>query len=49
MAAIETLKRGIGNCMALVWGRLLLREAVTTSKILAVALMAAGVWMILGL
>jgi drug/metabolite transporter (DMT)-like permease len=48
VGTIETLKRGIGNCMALVYGRLFFREVVTPSKILAVGLMAAGVGMILG-
>ena len=48
VGTIETLKRGIGNCMALVYGRLLFQEAVTPSKILAVGLMAAGVGLILG-
>jgi multidrug transporter EmrE-like cation transporter len=48
VGTIETLKRGIGSCMALVSGRLFFREVVTPSKILAVALMAAGVGMILG-
>ena len=48
VGTIETLKRGIGNCMALVYGRLLFREAVTLSKVLAVGLMAAGVGLILG-
>jgi len=48
VGTIETLKRGIGNCMALVYGRLFFREAVTPSKVLAVGLMAAGVGLILG-
>jgi drug/metabolite transporter (DMT)-like permease len=48
VGTIETLKRGLGNCMALVYGRLLFRETVTPSKILAVVLMAAGVGLILG-
>jgi drug/metabolite transporter (DMT)-like permease len=48
VGTIETLKRGIGNCMALVYGRLFFREVVTPSKILAAGLMAAGVGMILG-
>jgi drug/metabolite transporter (DMT)-like permease len=48
VGTIETLKRGIGSCMALVYGRLFFREVVTPSKILAVVLMAAGVAMILG-
>jgi multidrug transporter EmrE-like cation transporter len=45
---IETLKRGIGNCMALVWGRIFFGEAVTAAKVMAVGLMAVGVGLILG-
>jgi drug/metabolite transporter (DMT)-like permease len=45
---IETLKRGIGSCMALVWGRLFFGEAVTAAKVMAVGLMAVGVGLILG-
>ncbi|HEV7505279.1 MAG TPA: DMT family transporter [Thermoanaerobaculia bacterium] len=48
VGTIETLKRGIGNCMSLIYGRLFFHEAVTASKILAVGLMAVGVGMILG-
>ena len=48
VGTIETLKRGLGNCMALVYGRALFGETVTPSKILAVGLMAAGVGLILG-
>jgi drug/metabolite transporter (DMT)-like permease len=48
VGTIETLKRGLGNCMALVYGRLFFQETVTPSKILAVILMAAGVGLILG-
>jgi len=48
VGTIETVKRGIGNCMALVYGRLFFREVITPSKILAVGLMAAGVGLILG-
>jgi drug/metabolite transporter (DMT)-like permease len=48
VGTLETLKRGLGNCMSLVYGRLFFGEAVTPSKILAVVLMAAGVGMILG-
>jgi drug/metabolite transporter (DMT)-like permease len=47
VGTIETLKRGIGNFMALVSGRLFFGEAVTVSKVLAVGLMAAGVGVIL--
>jgi len=48
VGTLETLKRGIGNGMALVYGRLFFGEAVTPSKVLAVGLMAAGVGLILG-
>jgi drug/metabolite transporter (DMT)-like permease len=48
VGTIETLKRGLGNCMALVYGRLFFHEVVTPSKVLAVGLMAAGVGLILG-
>lgn len=44
---IETTKRGIGNFMALVSGRIFFGEAVTLPKVLAVLLMAVGVGMIL--
>jgi drug/metabolite transporter (DMT)-like permease len=44
---IETTKRGIGNLMALISGRIFFGEAVTLPKALAVLLMAAGVGMIL--
>lgn len=44
---VETIKRGIGNVMALVFGRFLLREAVGWLQLLAVLLMAAGVGLIL--
>jgi drug/metabolite transporter (DMT)-like permease len=48
VGTIETMKRGIGNCMALVYGRVFFGETVTPAKILAVGLMAAGVGLILG-
>jgi uncharacterized membrane protein len=44
---VETMKRGIGNLMAVVLGRLAFGEAVTAAKLLAVGLMAAGVALIL--
>ena len=44
---IETLKRGIGNVMALLSGRLFFGETVTSRKALAVLLMAVGVGLIL--
>jgi uncharacterized membrane protein len=47
VGTIETLKRGIGNFMALVSGRLFFGEAVTAPKVLALAVMAMGVWLIL--
>lgn len=42
----ETLKRGIGFVMALLSGRLILGEAITTAKLLAIVLMALGVGLI---
>lgn len=47
VGTIETLKRGIGNFMALVSGWLFFGEAVTPRKVLAVGLMALGVGLIL--
>jgi uncharacterized membrane protein len=47
VGTIETLKRGIGNFMALVSGSIFFQERVTAPKILAVALMAVGVGLIL--
>jgi drug/metabolite transporter (DMT)-like permease len=47
VGTIETLKRGIGNFMALVSGWIFFGEAVTVPKMLAVGLMAAGVGVIL--
>jgi len=44
---VETLKRGIGNGMAVILGRLVFREAVTARKIGAVGLMVVGVALIL--
>lgn len=44
---VETLKRGIGNVMAVIFGRALFGEEVTLRKLLAVGLMAAGVALIL--
>lgn len=44
---VETLKRGIGNLLAVILGRLLFAEAVTVRKVLAVALMVAGVALVL--
>lgn len=47
VGTIETLKRGIGNFMALISGRIFFGEAVTVPKVLAVLLMAVGVGLIL--
>lgn len=47
VGTIETLKRGIGNFMALVSGRIFFGEPVTPGKAAAVLLMALGVAMIL--
>jgi drug/metabolite transporter (DMT)-like permease len=44
---VETLKRGIGNLSALILGKALFGEAVTSRKLLAVGLMIAGVALIL--
>ncbi len=47
VGTIETLKRGIGNFMALIFGWIFFGEAVTLLKVLALALMALGVGLIL--
>lgn len=47
VAFVETLKRGVGNVLALVWGRSLFGEAVGRIQVAAVALMAVGVALIL--
>ncbi|HEX6903127.1 MAG TPA: DMT family transporter [Thermoanaerobaculia bacterium] len=47
VGTVETLKRGIGNFMALISGWIFFRERVTVYKVLAVALMAVGVGLIL--
>jgi len=44
---VETLKRGIGNLLAVLLGRLLFAEPVTVRKVGAVALMVAGVALVL--
>ena len=44
---VETLKRGIGNGLAVVFGRLVFEEPITFRKVAAVGLMAAGVALIL--
>ncbi|MEO7794414.1 MAG: DMT family transporter [Thermoanaerobaculia bacterium] len=40
---LETVKRGVGGILAVVWGRTLLAEPVTLSKVAAVGLMSLGV------
>jgi drug/metabolite transporter (DMT)-like permease len=47
VGTIETLKRGIGNFMALLSGWIFFREPVTPRKIVAVGVMAVGVGLIL--
>lgn len=43
---IETMKRGLGSFLALVWGRLFFGEPIAGNKLVAVALIAAGVALI---
>lgn len=45
---VETLKRGIGNLMAVMLGRMAFGEAVTVGKLMAAGLMAAGVGLVVG-
>ena len=45
---VEAIKRAIGNLMALVFGRLFFGEAITLQRVVALAVMAAGVAFILG-
>lgn len=47
VSLVETLKRGIGNILAVLLGRILFAEPVTWRKVGAVALMAAGVALLL--
>lgn len=47
VSLIETLKRGIGNLLAVILGRAVFGEAVTPGKLAAALLMAAGVALIL--
>lgn len=47
VSLVETLKRGIGNLLAVLFGRLLFAEPVTGRKVAAVALMVAGVALVL--
>lgn len=47
VSLVETLKRGIGNAMAVAFGYLIFREPITARKLMAVGLMVAGVALIL--
>ena len=47
VSLVETLKRGIGNVLAVILGRVLFAEPVTWRKVAAVALMAVGVALLL--
>lgn len=47
VGTVETLKRGIGNVMALLSGGIFFSETVTVRRVLAVVLMAVGVGLIL--
>jgi drug/metabolite transporter (DMT)-like permease len=47
VSLVETLKRGIGNVMAVALGAVVFHETVTARKLAAVGLMAAGVALIL--
>ena len=47
VGAVETVKRGLGNFMALVFGRLFFSEPVTPQKLIAIILMAGGVAVLL--
>jgi drug/metabolite transporter (DMT)-like permease len=47
VSVVETVKRGVGNLMAVILGRAVFSEAVTFQKLAAAALMAAGVALIL--
>lgn len=44
---LETVKRGVGGVLAVVWGRTLLAEPVTAAKVAAVGLMTLGVALVL--
>jgi multidrug transporter EmrE-like cation transporter len=47
VGTVETLKRGIGNFMALLSGRFFFHEPVTARKVVAVGVMAVGVGLLL--
>lgn len=48
VSLVESVKRGIGNTVAVVLGRTVFGEPVTASKVAAVLLMAAGVVLVAG-
>jgi drug/metabolite transporter (DMT)-like permease len=43
---VETLKRGVGGFLAVVWGRAFFAEPVTWTKLVAVAILALGVGLV---
>lgn len=47
VSVVEAVKRGVGNTLAVVFGRAFFAEPVTGAKVVAVVLMAAGVALIL--
>jgi len=47
VSLVETLKRGIGNVLAVILGRVMFAEPITGRKLAAVALMGAGVALLL--
>jgi drug/metabolite transporter (DMT)-like permease len=47
VSLVETLKRGIGNVLAVIFGRLLFAEPITVRKLAAVGLMGGGVALVL--
>jgi len=44
---VETMKRGVGSFLALLWGRLIFAEALERQRFIAVAVMGIGVALIL--
>jgi len=47
VGVVETLKRGIGNALAVAWGRIFFGEAITAGKVTGVLLMAIGVALVI--
>lgn len=47
VSIVETVKRGVGNTMAVIMGRLVFNEPVTAQKVVGVVLMAVGVAVVL--